>query len=494
MSTIKIDTTKRGYAAMWEQGGGMTSGGSATIITGRSGEARRPIYMPRGGHLACGKHALIGVANGFIIVTASVRRGERESASIKRIVGTTVKDVHGEKFEATAEVEVLNTFTRGEWDKPLDSKFEAAVEAAFRKAGSYHCRSAYYVDNSARPERSDADKKRMEAEMRRQDEERARLRQAKADADAKAKADAEAASKAAKDAGLGARLEAVNERLVAIGLAIYELGEVEFTRLYSRELYTEASVRRAEQGVAQAEADHAERERKRRARATFQPRFEVHVARAKALDLTVEFNDESVRLGGEWQGYSYSEDGLVSFTTKLAQKEQEKLEARLKAEAEARYEELKAEAEAAGLPQNIEIWKRRGGATNAGDGWVVMANGMCREPDEMNCPRPRYRDEGTQVWRQILPGELVLRWAKAYTAAEHEFEVVYCPESITPEQMRTVALFEEELAEAYDGRRGMSSGNSSPSIGDGWGLAPKPEPKPAQPASMVDLVAKFNSR
>lgn len=149
-TTIAIDTTKRGFAAMWEAGGGTTSGGSATIITGRNGEPRRPIYMPRGGHLAGGNHALIGVDRGFHIVTASMRRGERESACIKRVVSISVKSLGGDRFEAAAEVEVFNTFSRGEWDRPLDSQFAAAVEAAFRKAGTYHCRSAYYIDTSVK--------------------------------------------------------------------------------------------------------------------------------------------------------------------------------------------------------------------------------------------------------------------------------------------------------------------------------------------------------
>ena len=114
MKTISIDTTKRGFAAMWESGGGLTSGGSAIIITGKNGEARRPVYMPRGGHLACGNHALITVHEGFYIVHAGVSRGTRSSASISRIVSVSVKDISGEKWEAKAEVEEVNTFSKGE--------------------------------------------------------------------------------------------------------------------------------------------------------------------------------------------------------------------------------------------------------------------------------------------------------------------------------------------------------------------------------------------
>ena len=104
MEKISITTTKRGFPAMWESGGGMTSGGSATIITGSKGEPRRPVYMPGGGHLACGEHALITVHEGFYVVRASVSHGTRSSASISRIVSVSVKDIDGEKWEATAEV------------------------------------------------------------------------------------------------------------------------------------------------------------------------------------------------------------------------------------------------------------------------------------------------------------------------------------------------------------------------------------------------------
>ena len=38
---IRIDTTKRGIPALWESGGGLTSGGSATIITGKTRGAGR---------------------------------------------------------------------------------------------------------------------------------------------------------------------------------------------------------------------------------------------------------------------------------------------------------------------------------------------------------------------------------------------------------------------------------------------------------------------
>ncbi len=484
---MQIETTKRGFPAMWESGGGMTSGGSATLVAGPNGEKRRPVYVPRGGHLACGNHALIGVGKGFLIVTASVRRGERESAKISRILSTSVKDVDGERFEATAEVEVLNTFSHGEWDKPLDPKHDPVVEAAFRKACDYHCRSAYWIDSSPRQEPSGDELRRRAADANRQEAERKKMRDAKAEREAREKAEAENASRAAKAAGLGARLEAVNARLSAIGEKPAELGDVSFKWGWDTHLYTEEHVARVEQATTYAEGKAAEKLRKQLAREAFQPKFEALKPRTDALGLTVEFGEESVRLPGDYYGDAYSEDGVAKFEARVAEKEKAVAEAKAKAEADARQAALEADAVALGLPGNVEIWKRRGGATGAGDGWVIRPDGTCRGHDEINCPRPRYSDEGTQRWRQICRGELVLKWSKAYTAAPHEFTVVHRPEELTIEQLRTVQLIEEELALEWDGRTGMSGNTTSPPVGQGWGLnTPKPTPKPAAPAAPVD--------
>jgi hypothetical protein len=254
--SITIDATKRGIPAIWETGGGLTSGGSATIIAKADGTKPRAVYVRTRGHLSRGPHALVCVHEGFYLVHAGVGRGVRQSARIERIVKTSVKDIHGEKFEATAEVEVVNTFSRGEWDKPLEAKFEAAVEAAFGKALTYHCRRAVYIDTSERSAETPEQRKHREAEMAKQDGERARLRADKAAADAQAKAEAEAASREAKQNGLGARLEAAQVRLNALqssnpttSYSKLELGESYFVFGWGNKLYTEENVRNVEHNV-----------------------------------------------------------------------------------------------------------------------------------------------------------------------------------------------------------------------------------------------------
>lgn len=454
--SIKIDATKRGLPATWETGGGLTSGGSATIIAKADGSKPRAVFVRTRGHLAGGPHALICVHEGFYLVHVSVGRGVRTSATIERITKTSVKDVHGEKFEATAEVEVVNTFSRGEWDRPLEAKFEAAVEAAFRKASIYHCRSAVYIDTSERAPESDEKRKRREAEMAKQDAERARLRAEKAAADAKAKAEAEAASREAKASGLGARLEAAQVRLDALkssepntGYSKLELGESYFVFGWGEKLYTEANVADVERNVAYWEEQAVEKLHKQMARTEFQPQFEALASRAEVLGLTLSYGEEKVNWegGSYYGGFAYTQEGLDSLKADLtrkeeakAAKEREEVEAAAKAQAE-------AEGAAAGLPADVRIWCRMGGTNNRGCGWVVRPDGTFRDADSIDgAPRrvARY-GEGDLVWNQILPGELVLRYRRADRYDIAHCEIVHRPEVVTPAQLAAAKQIEEDL-------------------------------------------------
>ena len=127
---------------------------------------------------------------------------------------------------------------------------------------------------------------------------------------------------------------------------------------------------------------------------------------------------------------------------------------------------------AAGLPAEVRIWKRQVGSTNAGNGWVISPKGVDREADilEGDPRRVARYNEGNLMWRQILPGELVIRWGKAFTAAPHDFEVLFQPQTVTEAQLERVGELQMELEETWAGRRGLSSGTSSPAVGRGWAL------------------------
>ena len=313
----------------------------------------------------------------------------------------------------------------------------------------------------------------------------------KAAAEAKAKAVAEEASRHAK-ASFMPRLEALQLRLAVlladqpntVNYQPLELREEAFSegQYWQPLLYTEENVARMERNVAYWE----EKSAKRHERAAIIPQFEAFVPRVEALGLSLSFGEEKVNWegGSYYGGFAYTQEGIESFNADLTRKEEEADKAaRERAAADAK---AKAEAEAAelGLPQNIRIWKRTGGATNCGMGWVIGPDGMDRERDSLgdgnSCRAARY-DEGFLVWRQILPGELVIAWRKAYTAAEHEFEVVYLPEGgVTEAQLERVAEIQQELEDTWAGCRGLASKRLSPPVGRGWGLGDFETP-PAPP-------------
>ncbi len=120
---------------MWESGGGYSNTGEATIIAGKNGEAKQPIYIRRRGQLACCEHALIPISVGDYVISASHHRGDFE-IFVYRIT---------EILKEEASTEKIAEFSNGEWDAELPAFLEAAVQAAMQKATCYHCRDPHYV-------------------------------------------------------------------------------------------------------------------------------------------------------------------------------------------------------------------------------------------------------------------------------------------------------------------------------------------------------------
>lgn len=118
-----------------------------------------------------------------------------------------------------------------------------------------------------------------------------------------------------------------------------------------------------------------------------------------------------------------------------AKKARERAEAEAEAEAEAK---ALAEAESLGLPSAVSIWRRMGGVTNRGNGWVIRPDGTEREPDS-------NPGQGHLVWNQILPGELVLRYHQADRYDIAHCEIVYRPDQVTPAQLAVAKQIEEEM-------------------------------------------------
>lgn len=131
---IKCELTKRGFPALWEQGGAASNTGSATIIANKKGEKKTPIFVRNGGHLSNSNHALFVLEPDDIVVTVS-----RWRDNVTIIVN--VLDVFdGENFSVKEKF----SYSEGEWDKEIPEIYNEAVEAAVGKSRDYHCRTMWY--------------------------------------------------------------------------------------------------------------------------------------------------------------------------------------------------------------------------------------------------------------------------------------------------------------------------------------------------------------
>lgn len=133
LETLDVIVTKGGWPALWERGGALSRRGYAVVITESDGSKPRPILVRTRGHLACGQHALVGLRAGMYVISA----GRSGAVEIKRIVSLGVKNQ-----KALVEVEEVDAST-------IPSELQPAVQAALKKADTYHCRYAVWVDSSA---------------------------------------------------------------------------------------------------------------------------------------------------------------------------------------------------------------------------------------------------------------------------------------------------------------------------------------------------------
>lgn len=151
---MRVERTKKGHAAIWECGGSRSGSGRATIVTGKHGEALRPVFIKNSTN---GNHALIIVEPGCFVIQAE-RRGEALTIQIKQLLGFC-KFVDGEEF---AEYHVVATYEADRWfgekvksEDFVPHPFEEAVLAAITKVYCYSCRQPRYVKKTSivdRPE------------------------------------------------------------------------------------------------------------------------------------------------------------------------------------------------------------------------------------------------------------------------------------------------------------------------------------------------------
>ena len=124
---------------------------------------------------------------------------------------------------------------------------------------------------------------------------------------------------------------------------------------------------------------------------------------------------------------------------------------------------VEQEAKEKGYPNDLKCWNRVGGATSQGHTYVIAQSGQIKEPDDNDLFNPnhkyKYKDwlkeaDGTQIYNQILPGDVVFSFSKSCTAEPLNFEVKWTPGEIediplTPEQIRMASVCIEDAFDRY---------------------------------------------
>ena len=131
-------STKSGIPCLWEEGGATTNTGKATIIAMADGKEPTAVYIPRWGHLSNGRHALIPIRIGYLVVQTFQSRGEFEH-KIFRIASIVPGEV------PLINLELIKQFDQGQWDKELTEQEKTLIEVSEFKAKYYQCCTVCYA-------------------------------------------------------------------------------------------------------------------------------------------------------------------------------------------------------------------------------------------------------------------------------------------------------------------------------------------------------------
>ena len=144
--------TKNGVPCLWEEGGMWEKGGSdrgeSTIIAGKDGRPKRAV---RKGQLANGEHALVVLEPGDFVINAYYYQYYQEDFQIEiyKIIEFEERDKEmyavAKLYNGKYHMDYQICKGLPEWEEPLPSFLEDAVQAAMAKATCYNCREPYFA-------------------------------------------------------------------------------------------------------------------------------------------------------------------------------------------------------------------------------------------------------------------------------------------------------------------------------------------------------------
>lgn len=152
------------------------------------------------------------------------------------------------------------------------------------------------------------------------------------------------------------------------------------------------------------------------------------------------------------------------------------IENMIKAKKEQELKETKIAAKKAGCPEIFSYWNRVGGATGQSHAYVIRPDGSIRTPDDniLNNYNHRHQKnwlenaDGTQVYDQILIGELIVAYTKDCTKAPVKIFIEWVPESITESQKETVNNIYNDLQRLYDNPQFVNKYGDTILSGNEW--------------------------
>lgn len=204
-------------------------------------------------------------------------------------------------------------------------------------------------------------------------------------------------------------------------------------------------------------------------RGIYTPLYQDLVAPCQSVDVMMKFGISRVETTYNNQkfgkgSYSYNEDDYATFVNDLNIEIDKIKEARvqtIRAAAEAkkkrRLEERKQECRQKGYPEQFEFHNRKFGATRQSHAYVIEADGSIREPDDNILDNRNHiynnawltEADGTQIYDQILDGELIFSYTKRYTAAPLVFNIEWADRDINSPQQEVVEQIVEEVIDKY---------------------------------------------
>jgi hypothetical protein len=136
--TITGVYSKRGLPTLTECGGSMTNSGYCRLIASPYYNKMKPIHIPTGGQLSNSDHAIFAVRENCIVLEGTRQRDDFNLKIYKVINIETVLDA------PVIHLELINNYSRSEWDEILPSEAVKFVASAIDKMNDYHCRTPYW--------------------------------------------------------------------------------------------------------------------------------------------------------------------------------------------------------------------------------------------------------------------------------------------------------------------------------------------------------------